>query len=586
MDNKVGEKGLVPIVIGITGHRDIHKGNIGVLKKRIRQLINQFREDYPDTPLIMISPLAEGADRIAASVSVEMGVSLVVPLPFHVDEYMKDFSNNESCDEFKQLLLAAENSFVLPLVEGCSNESVQADACSREKQYALVGAYVARQCHILLALWDGKDTKKTGGTSQIVNFRLSGIMNGLPLKLKDTEEWMQRFDLPNPLDLPETGPVFHLKIVRQDEDSNLSNEDWLKYYPFEVTEVKYKLILKKINGFNVAITSGNITEKEYLSSRESLVPSSMQDKFAKVREKYNKNNLSTIDRMMEAYINADVLALKSQRGLAGVIPALRLIAIMAMIMVLSYEIYAHVWHGGLMLWIYLGAFIFGLSAYYFVRLLGNDKRYLDYRALAEGIRIQFYWLIGGLRENVHHHYLRKYHSELDWIREAFKGISINNISCECDADYALVQKAWIENQGEWFTSKIKENKSKTRKTMLEYSFLATLAITFTSALLVTMIPDFAVMEPVRNEILIVLMGLLPAGAAVYEHYSSKMAFEEHEKQYELMAHLFTRAKDQLDNTDNGLQAKRIIFEIGKEALAGNGDWLLIHRDRVIEPPKA
>ena len=39
-------------------------------------------------------------------------------------------------------------------------------------------------------------------------------------------------------------------------------------------------------------------------------------------------------------------------------------------------------------------------------------RYLDYRALAEGLRVQFYWRLAGLQHHAAENYLRKQLDEL------------------------------------------------------------------------------------------------------------------------------------------------------------------------------
>jgi hypothetical protein len=51
---------------------------------------------------------------------------------------------------------------------------------------------------------------------------------------------------------------------------------------------------------------------------------------------------------------------------------------------------------------------------------GLSDKYQDYRALAEGMRVQFYWRLAGLKLSVADHYLRKQRSELDWICSAIR----------------------------------------------------------------------------------------------------------------------------------------------------------------------
>src|SRR5262249_17875597 len=57
------------------------------------------------------------------------------------------------------------------------------------------------------------------------------------------------------------------------------------------------------------------------------------------------------------------------------------------------------------------------------------RRYLDYRALAEGLRVEFYWELAGVRalyedEFAHESFLQKQDSELEWIRAAMRSVTL------------------------------------------------------------------------------------------------------------------------------------------------------------------
>ena len=52
-----------------------------------------------------------------------------------------------------------------------------------------------------------------------------------------------------------------------------------------------------------------------------------------------------------------------------------------------------------------------------------DERGHDYRALAEGLRVQFYWNLAGLGRSVSANYMQRQRSELDWIRGAIRSVS-------------------------------------------------------------------------------------------------------------------------------------------------------------------
>ena len=53
---------MLPLVVAVTGHRDLLAAEIPQIRVRIRQLFSSLREQYPDRRLSVLSPLAEGAD--------------------------------------------------------------------------------------------------------------------------------------------------------------------------------------------------------------------------------------------------------------------------------------------------------------------------------------------------------------------------------------------------------------------------------------------------------------------------------------------------------------------------------------------
>ncbi|MGH7525545.1 MAG: hypothetical protein ACREMX_02460, partial [Gemmatimonadales bacterium] len=94
--------GLIPLVIGVTGHLDPFPADVGDLEKVVRELLRRLRRDYPSTPLLLITPLAEGADRLVARVELGLDAELVVPLPLPREEYQRDFP--KTVGEFAELL--------------------------------------------------------------------------------------------------------------------------------------------------------------------------------------------------------------------------------------------------------------------------------------------------------------------------------------------------------------------------------------------------------------------------------------------------------------------------------------------------
>src|SRR5512146_640548 len=86
----------IPIVIGVTGHRDLQEQDRDELLKLVHNIIDEkIRQPCRNSPLFILSPLAEGADRLVAWAALEHRAELIAILPMPVEEYEKDFKSPE-----------------------------------------------------------------------------------------------------------------------------------------------------------------------------------------------------------------------------------------------------------------------------------------------------------------------------------------------------------------------------------------------------------------------------------------------------------------------------------------------------------
>ena len=163
------------VQIGVTGHRrnrlspqiapDLPR-QCELILKALAALASRAHDPLlhsPRPPLLrIISPLAEGADRIVAHAGLALGADLQCPLPFHADEYCRDFASAASRDEFHALLSRASAVFA---VDGSRDAETIA--------YERIGRMVLEQSDFLIAIWDGEPAAGRGGTTQIVEEALA-----------------------------------------------------------------------------------------------------------------------------------------------------------------------------------------------------------------------------------------------------------------------------------------------------------------------------------------------------------------------------------------------------------------------------
>lgn len=156
------------VVVGVTGHRPAELA--GAEPRRLRRRVGRAMEALADAaeasgsgpgPRIrLVSPLAEGADRLVAEEALRRGWDLWALLPFRRADYEKDFRSGDSRQEFRDLLARAGRVVELDTAAGTEKE--------RKRGYAAVGRRLLEESDVLLALWDGRRARGEGGTGEVV----------------------------------------------------------------------------------------------------------------------------------------------------------------------------------------------------------------------------------------------------------------------------------------------------------------------------------------------------------------------------------------------------------------------------------
>src|SRR3982075_228065 len=125
----------LPLVIGVTGHRDLRDEDVPKLEAEVARIIAGLRRDYlkddGETPIIVLSALAEGADRLVARVALAQGARLIAPLPLPAAEYRRDFEPGlkpGNAAEFDELLAHAIAAPIIPFTRGNSLEAVRTNS--------------------------------------------------------------------------------------------------------------------------------------------------------------------------------------------------------------------------------------------------------------------------------------------------------------------------------------------------------------------------------------------------------------------------------------------------------------------------
>ncbi|MDP4199976.1 MAG: hypothetical protein Q8922_07250 [Bacteroidota bacterium] len=559
--------GPLPIIFGVTGHRDLLPEDYTKIQDELRKQFVQISAHYPSTSFIMLSGLAEGADRVAAHLALELGLRLIAVLPMPRELYELDFKD-ESLLEFRELLDRAEHAFELPIMAPHTTSDISKRGPARDMQYAQLGAYLATHSQVLIALWDGVQRNLVGGTSQVVQFRLQGVPE--PLAPPHSE-----------LDAPESGPVFHIVTPRRANQETVGRPFSVqRLYPpgfasLAEAEQAQRDIHERMEMFNKdAIRYAHELKEHTHQSKDYLFPSHLQHMLSPM-----------LRQILDFYAIADVL---SQRFQKRTLLAMQVMLGFFFMAAFFFELYAGPLPLEGVMVMYLVMFFLIFLVVKWASARGYQVKYLDYRALAEGLRVQFFWKLAGLKDSVADYYMRKQKSELDWIRNAVRS-SMTETSAIAKLDDATpevererlsrVLQYWVEDQARYFAKAAHRNHDWHHKADRWITTLFGLGL----ALGVVQI-----LIGEANVYLLLAVAMLPVGAAMLHSYLQRNAVSEHAKQYDRMSVFYHRAKTHLEDllAAGAFERARIfIAELGREALTENGDWILTHRERPLEVPK-
>ena len=176
------------IYICITGNRDISNEQSIFIKKNIEDFLKKSLENKNLEEIIILTPLADGVDRIIADVVLDsfFDMKILVPLPFGEEIYKNTFgkglkinniSQAESIKEYENLLEKIKKHNKCDDVyinlkfdkENYLNQNMDEQRKIRNEQYTLLGEYLIEKSDILIAVYDKNREIKKGGTIEIVN---------------------------------------------------------------------------------------------------------------------------------------------------------------------------------------------------------------------------------------------------------------------------------------------------------------------------------------------------------------------------------------------------------------------------------
>lgn len=561
--------GIVPLRlrIGVTGSR--HLKNEESLRKQVEIIFsNRWREAFSlegrkaiaaasATPLALtlVSPLAEGADRLVAQIGLaHPACSLEAVLPFSREEYSKDFETAVSREEFTRLLARAHRVVELDTDASGKNNGLTPEEARREGYYR-AGEQVVERCDFLIALWDGQPARGRGGTAEIVELATE---RGKPVFIISTQS-------PYEVTLRNAGVL---------QCGHIERLNAFNRYPLDSTSMQQAIY------------------NEHLcrlldQSAASIVPEEVKQT---IRE-----------RLLPRYIRASVIATANQgkyldAGWFGYLISTGSVAILAIAIVFS--------HGNL-----LGsAILYGIelvalaTALFWIHRAHHAKvheRWLENRSLAERLRNVFFKVACGIRpshiQNENQNDPVTNSSE-DWGSAALIEVcetlpDLPLPSAQQAAAYAeFVRTCWIQDQIHYHQKSVAGNPSASKlikrvgtqrmaslcKQMAMLTFLGAISVSFLHVIFSLLHPEGVWVKPLE-EVLSVIAITLPAAGASFNGYRSLMEFPRLTASSVAMQHQLRKIDQLCTRIDTPEELHLLLDRTEDLMLIESQDWVRLMR---------
>ncbi len=581
--------------IGITGHRDMGREQCRAVSEQLMDLIHKVRNLAPNTPIRIFSGLAEGTDWLAAEAILEASnnveqLELVAVLPMPREKYLHDFNTPAKRSKFETLLQGAMDS------GGIVELSQQTD---RVQCYTQLGAYLANKSDLLVAVWDGFNNQKEGGTAHVVQKRLQRYEQG---------NWA-----------PKAGLLYSDSRLKQ----YLYNRQFDFVYVISVDRSPAPAqtdTTQKSSGF--IHSSPNAEESE----RRSSFPADLKtvlDRIDQLNSDYeqNKQNIEKLPAWLGSSpedspedIQVDLVGIATQFSKADrladffqkkINAAFRINAWLTFSIATVFLIYAKIVAAKPFLFAYVGLFVIGIVLWYKNKREQNHEKYLYYRGVGEALRIEYYRTACGLSDGLGFNSLDM-NLETEgveggqFIAAVIKNATLRQVQSRTEKSIAqgIVYSfsGWVLDQKAYYDTKSRAHHS-------QHEFVGKLSYCVIGISLCIALALIFYSDPIKHVILfdnlglkniaVFLMGFLPMIVATIELHSRYMAKQELACQYANLKSLFDNAVNELDiiekmdNDQNDLTSlerkKQLLHILGLEASRENLRWLTLRIQRQLQP---
>lgn len=585
--------GKIPIVVGVAGHKDIDDGDREEHKREVAAALAEIRALCTDnkggrsTPIVMLNAFAQGADILCAEVALEMGIDVYAVLPSEKSEHIKSFKDESErkkligcLEDVKKIIVASD------MEENGDWLAEKFNMSASDYAYRQAGIYIAEHSHIVLALWDGKLPKNEFecGTFEMIKFALD-------------HKFLDGDHLFNPGILNDSA-VLWLNVRRKGGDKPKTERRWLVgEFAKEECTTKYlnyyicKDVPKYLRDMTCETVKYNSQPCGALGTGSRLWTKSEEI------DDYHTN-------LMCHYAKADNISFNRNQKYYNLL--ILLVAIIGTFVAFAFMLYDDA-----ALTFMILPCIIAICVLLMLIRQGNKKGYhsgyIEYRALAEACRIQFYMSLCLNEVPVFSNVCRLYSwtqkVDFAWIYKALQAVAVISDAKVLNIETAKIIDVWIgdsdepEGQHKYHTKKLRQNRGREKKyenitSCLNVITIAVYVAIFILEVVTHILNVFGVDWFWEGEIAgipwrsvgIIAMGTVTAASLLFTSYFGKLSFgrkaEDNKKMrmfYESACARWEEAKLRPD-----AEIKKFVKEIAREEIVENGIWYSYVRDNSLE----
>ena len=446
-----------PVFIGITGKREFSKDQkiaadfVRTVRERLAKIYNYLEQELPNTPKILLTGAAAGADIIAAeevlfpkfppSAQPRNNWLVLAILPFKRVMFQQDFEPDE-WSKFERIVADPRTlEWDLPnlrtgeggrpfqaedLERGSGTSDFQKDV--RRRHYEQVGLWIADHANVLLGVMPTQErADKIGGTARIVACRRGGRPDRIAAEvITASEEIAPRRDLHR----PHRGYVWLIDPAAMP----LLVEPPVTVLPPASDSMQGQQMYEAPGSVRDALTvesHGSLS-----ASQQQLFESSR--KLFKIAKDYADENRMEAQQLFWEELRrscaqgdpAQVL-IRISSELKPYAPAEQYRRVVYwlisgfLLAVLAFEVFAKYRHNDpRALGLYLIVLLVIIGLYYFAEWRELQPTAEDRRAVREALRVQTAWWQAGLKDRVDHVYLEGADEDLACVRDATRNAII------------------------------------------------------------------------------------------------------------------------------------------------------------------